>query len=124
MSMDASLGTLQVAASSARLALKTAASLLLLALPAPLLAGPPRVEFDVATSVACRDVTTLEFAAAFPGERLMQATFSISSLVRRGREADLVEFFYRIESPNGTLRIIDHLPRQELTSPIVGPIAV
>ncbi len=90
----------------------------------PALAGPPRVEFDVAASVACRDVTTPEFAAAFPSEKLMQATFSISSLVRRGRQNDLAEFFYRIESPGGTLRIVDHLPRQELASPFVGPIAV
>ncbi len=90
----------------------------------PALAGPPRVEFDVATSVACREVTTPEFAAAFPSEKLMQATFSISSLVRRGRQNDLAEFFYRIESPTGSLRIVDHLPRQELASPYVGPIAV
>jgi hypothetical protein len=90
----------------------------------PALSGPPRVEFDVATSVACREVTTPEFAAAFPSEKLMQATFNISSLVRRGRQSDLAEFFYRIESPQGTLRIVDHLPRQELASPYVGPIAV
>src|SRR5436189_2977143 len=115
MSMDAYLDTTSLGTCPRAGILKIAFSLLALALPAPLLAGSPRVEFDVATSVACRDVTTLEFAAAFPGERLMQATFSISSLVRRGREGDLVEFFYRIESPNGTLRIVDHLPRQELT---------
>lgn len=90
----------------------------------PALAGPPRVQFDVATVVACRDVTAPEFAAAFPSEKLMQATFNISSLVRRGQAGDLAEFFYRIDSPAGTLRIVDHLPRQELASPYVGPIAV
>jgi hypothetical protein len=99
-------------------------ALLLFLKASPALSGPPRVEFDVATSVVCREVTTPEFATAFPCEKLMQATFNISSLVRRGSEADLVEFFYRIESPGGTLRIVDHLPRQELASPIVGAIAV
>lgn len=88
------------------------------------IAAAPKVDFDVATSVACKDVTTPEFATAFPSEKLLQATFNISSLVRSGREKDLTEFFYRIEGQEGALRIVDHLPRQELASPFAGPIAV
>ena len=87
-------------------------------------AGGLQVEFDVATTVPCHEVTTPEFAAAFANEKLMQATFNISSLIRRGREADLAEFLYRIESPSGGVRIVDHLPRQELASQIMGAIAV
>jgi hypothetical protein len=84
----------------------------------------PQVEFDVALQVACRDVTPPEFAAAHPAEKLVEAVFDVSSLVRRGGDSDLVEFQYRIESPLRTLLVADHLPRTELASPVVGPIAV
>ena len=88
------------------------------------LAASPVVEFDVTTVIACHDVTTAEFAVAHPQHKLLQATFNISSLFRRGTEKDVAQFLYRIESTGGTLRIVDHLPRTELASPVVGPIAV
>jgi hypothetical protein len=90
----------------------------------PAFAGPPRVEFDVSTVIACREVTTPDFAAVHSQERLFEATIQISSLLRGGQESDLIQYFYRIESPEGTVRIVDHLPRTEVTSPIIGKIAV
>lgn len=84
----------------------------------------PQVEFDVALQVACRDVTPPEFAAAHPAEKLVEAVFDVSSLVRSGTQSELVEFLFRIESPLRTLLVADHLPRTELASRVVGPIAV
>lgn len=107
-----------------RLSLLAAAFLVVTSSPNRSAAAGPCVEFDVASVVACRDVTTEEFAKAHPEEKLLRASFHLSSLIRQGRESDLIQFFYRIESPTGSLRIVDHLPRTELTSPVVGSIAV
>ncbi|MBI1904149.1 MAG: hypothetical protein HYS13_23895 [Planctomycetia bacterium] len=92
---------------------------------------PLRVEFDVAPVVACRDVTTPEFAAANPGEKLVEGAINISSLLHEGSEDDLVQFLYRIEALQDpadgrepALRIVDHLPRTELATPLAGPISV
>ncbi len=86
--------------------------------------GPPRVRFDVTLLIACRDVTPPEFAATRPGEKLLEAAFNISSLIECGKESDLDQFFYRIESPEHSLHIVDHLPRTEVASNVVGHIAV
>lgn len=109
---------------SCHVAVRRAAACLILLASSTVIAGSPQVDFDVATAIACRDVTTSDFATAHPGEKLVQATLQISSLLRTGHESDLVQFLYRIESPGGTLRIVDHLPRTEVTSPIIGAIAV
>jgi hypothetical protein len=87
-------------------------------------APPPRVEFDVAPTVACRDITPYDFAAAHPTERLIEVPLTISSLIRQGSERDLVEFMYRIECGSGPARMVDHLPRTEVATSIVGPIEV
>ncbi len=88
------------------------------------MADPPRVRFDASYVVACRDVTPPEFAALNPGERLVEAVFHISTLLDRGSEADLSQIFLQIESPEKTVRVVDHLPRTELISPYAGTIAV
>ena len=88
------------------------------------LGAAPRVAFDVTTAIACSDITTEEFRAAYPGQKLLQATFSISSFVTSGSERDLAEFVYTIAGRGPALRIVDHLPRTELASPLAGNIAV
>ena len=108
----------------------TAASLTAASLAAALLtaasalAGPPRVQFDVADMIACRDVTTPEFIATLSGERLIEARFEISSLITGGGERSLVHFLYRIESPQPDVRVVDYLPRTKLVSDVVGEVAV
>lgn len=87
-------------------------------------AAPPRVRFDVSYVVSCRDVTPPEFGVLNPGERLVEAAFHISTLLEGGSEAELAQLFFQIESPDKTLRIVDHLPRTELTSQYAGTIAV
>lgn len=91
---------------------------------APAEAKPPRVRFDTAPSVACREVTDDEFASVNPGERLLEAKFEISSLLDSGSEADLTEFFFRMTSPQQSFRIADYSPRTKLASEYVGGIAI
>lgn len=93
-------------------------------LAASLLAGSPRVQFDVHPLVACRDVTTEEFARLNPADRLVEAKLHVSSLIKTGNEDDLIEYFYRIQSPRGSVQIVDYAPRTSLTTDFAGNIAI
>jgi hypothetical protein len=88
------------------------------------LAGLPRIRFDAAPLVGCRDVTTDEFRAMHPDERLMEAKFTVSSLIVHGDEDDLVQYFYRFDSPLRTVQVIDQLPNTTVASPIAGNVGV
>jgi hypothetical protein len=95
----------------------------------PLLTGTasadaPRVHFDVATMIACRDVTPPDFAELHTDERLVEARLSISSLIQSGKEAEIVEFMYLIDSPQCTLQVADYLPKTTLATDVVGSIGV
>lgn len=85
-------------------------------------AAAPRMQFDVGTMVACRDVTSPSFLAANPSERLIEARFRVSILVRQGKSEDLDELLVVIASPERRLRVVDFSPRTELASDIEGPI--
>ncbi len=87
-------------------------------------AGMPSVQFDVATMVACRDVTTVSFAEANPDERLVEVRLVISSLLRSGSEDDLVEYFFVIDSPERAMLVEDYLPKTTLATDVVGSIGV
>ena len=85
---------------------------LLTAVPQALaIAASPRVHFDMPYSVACRDVTTPEFAAANPAYKLVEARFDISTLLLSGEERDLSQLLIRIDSPQRTLAVIDYWPK-------------
>jgi len=84
----------------------------------------PRVQFDLHPLVACRDVTTEEFARSHPGDRLIEAKLHVSSLIKSGDEDDLIEFFYRIQSPRGTVQVVDYSPTTSMTSTYEGSIEV
>lgn len=90
----------------------------------PACAAALEVSFDVTPSIACRDVTPPEFAEANPDERLVEAQVEVSSLIRRGKEQALLEYFYRFDSPRRTLRISDYAPKTTLASEVAGNIAV
>jgi len=87
-------------------------------------AAPAEVLFDVSPSVGCRDVTTAEFAAANPDERLVEARIEVSSLIRHGDAGDLLQFFYRFDSPRRTMPMVDYLPRTTLASDLAGNVTV
>lgn len=79
--------------------------------PLTTLAEAPRVRFDMPYAIACRDVTSPEFAQSHPGYKLMEAKIEISSLLTAGQEKDLNHYFIRVESPAQTLVIADYLPK-------------
>jgi hypothetical protein len=84
----------------------------------------PHVKFDMVPAVACRDVSDDEFTALHPGERLFEAKLDISSMLAAGREDDLVEFFFRMASPQKSLRIVEYSPRTTLASDYNGGITI
>jgi hypothetical protein len=87
-------------------------------------ATSPRLTFDVAPMVACRDVTAPEFAAANPDERLVEVQIEISTLLTSGKEEDLVEYTFLITSPSQSLVVADYLPRTTLDSRYASTIAI
>ncbi|HPM83158.1 MAG TPA: hypothetical protein PLF81_20795, partial [Candidatus Anammoximicrobium sp.] len=82
------------------------------------------VSFDVMPTVGCRDVTTAEFAEANPDERLIEAHVEVSSLIRQGNEGDLLQYFYRFDSPRRTMRIVDYTPKTTLASDVAGNVTI
>ncbi len=71
----------------------------------------PRVVFDMHYAVSCRDVTPPEFAAANPGDKLIEVKLGISSLLQAGIEKDLAQYFIRMETPQRTMAVVDFLPK-------------
>jgi hypothetical protein len=105
----------------ARASLALPPLLLLLSLEA---AAAPRIMFDCVDTLACRDVTTGEFAERQPTDKLIEARFPISMLSRGGEADDLIICFYRIESLERTMMVDDFDPKTTLASQIVGNINV
>ena len=92
--------------------------------PAAASAEQPRVYFDMPYAVACRDVTSSEFALANPGEKLVEVKFQVSSLLQSGSESDLAQYFYRIDSPQRTFAVVDYLPKTQHESPLSGNVGI
>jgi hypothetical protein len=105
-----------------RVAALLVAAGLLVSQQASRLVAAESVTFDAPRTVACRDVTTDEFLASNPQERLLEARFPVSSLIRAA-ENDLVQFFYRFDYP-ANVEVEDYLPKTTLTSEIVGNVGV
>ncbi|QDU93984.1 hypothetical protein [Lignipirellula cremea] len=102
--------------------LKGAALLLLVTASAQ--AETPRVLFDVKPVVGCVDVTTPEFSAVNPNERLIELKIEISSLIEAGVEADITQYFYQIECVDRDGVVANYLPKTTTASHYAGPIAV
>lgn len=84
----------------------------------------PQVTFDVVPVVACRDVSTDEFLTAYPDDRLVEFRVQVSSLFRGGDESDLVEFFYRFDSVNHSIRVVDYAPQTTLEGETAGNVSI
>lgn len=104
---------------------KVLIAITLFAIPASLTqAGSPQVAFDVAAIVECRDVTTPEFAKLHRNERLIEARLQISALVSGAPANKLTEFFYRIDSPERSMQVVDYLPRTTLASDFASNVGI
>ena len=101
-----------------------AATALFLALASLVTADEPKVQFDTGYLVACREVTTPAFAAANPGQKLVEARFAVSSFILSGDEAQITQHVYRFEGVQGTVQVHDYLPRTTLDTRYAGPIAM
>lgn len=99
-------------------------SLLILAAARPAPAEVPQVLFDMPYTAACRDVTSPEFKISNPGEKLVEAKLSISTLLQSGREDDLRQFIYRLEGPQRTMQVVDYLPKTAHESLVAGPVGI
>lgn len=89
----------------------------------PASASAPVVHFDLAPATACRDVTTPEFAAAHPGDRLLEVTLEISTMLTAGESNDF-EYFIQVLSPGRHLSVVDYAPKTTLASDYAGNISV
>ena len=87
-------------------------------------AGGPKIDFDVPEAVACREVAREDSVDHTPADKFIEARFSISSLLRSGREADLSHYLYRIEDVRRTMQVVAYLPKTQLSSQIVGKVSV
>ncbi len=97
--------------------------LLWLGLAAPALGRGVETHFDSASLVSCRDVTTDEFAAAHPLERLVEARFQVTAIVE-GQLPAAAQHVYQFLSPTGSVRVVDYQPKTEQASPVVGNVAI
>ena len=88
----------------------------------PALAEAPQVHFDLVPLVAVHDVTTWDFAIANPQERMWEARVTLSSLLRKGQAADLVEYQLTFSSPERNLEFVDYSPRTTLATDVAGTI--
>jgi hypothetical protein len=82
------------------------------------------LRFDAVDLVSCRDVTTAEFAAAHPQERLVEGRFRVSALRTETTWPEGMQCMYQFLSPAGQLRIVDYHPKSEQATALAGNVAV
>ena len=87
-------------------------------------AEPPVIAFDVPNLLECHEVTTAEFAAANPLERLIRVDFAVSVESRLRGERSLEKVCVRIESADDSLRVHDYSPRTALETSVIGTMQV
>lgn len=91
---------------------------------ASVFAARPEVEFDAPALVAVDDITTEEFRAARPGEKLIAVRLELSALVRRGEAGQLAEVLYRVEALDADMFVFDFGPKTTLEPLADGNLSV
>ncbi len=84
------------------------------------------VFFDVEPLVTCRSVEASDtrFAPPEAGRERLEAFVRISSLIAPGKDQQLVQMMFVIESPHGRLQFVDYDPKTELVSQLEGNVQV
>jgi hypothetical protein len=88
--------------------------------PLAALAEGPRARFDVPQTIAVRDVTTPQFAAVHPHDRLIEACVPISMMLDRGPASEVRELVHRLESTTAGAQAVDYSPKTTLATNVVG----
>ena len=82
------------------------------------------VRFDVANTVAAVDVSTPEFLASHPNEKLIRIRMPISSLVQLESEGSLLQYLYLISGTTAnSFQIVDYAPKTTLATDVSGLIS-
>jgi hypothetical protein len=93
------------------------------ALTTPIVAiAAPGVEFDIARSVECRDVTPRERALQYPGQRLIEVALSVSTRFNEVSRNDVDEIDIEVSGTTAGLLVHDFAPVTQLASDITREI--
>jgi len=87
-------------------------------------AANPHVAFDATSVVACRDVTPSGFTAEYPGEKLIEAEFLLTTRLTQGNLDRVHEIYFDIRSRDRRLRVLDFTPTARYVSNVEGTIEV
>jgi hypothetical protein len=90
-----------------------------IALMAPLAAfAAPSVEFDIAPTAECRDVTPPQRIAQYPRERLIEVTLPVSVRFHDASMDDVDELAIEVHGATPGMRVHDFAPTTQLASDI------
>ncbi|WP_146399431.1 hypothetical protein [Pseudobythopirellula maris] len=84
----------------------------------------PEASFDIPRTLVCRDVTTEEFAATRPGERLLKVEAPISLVLYHGEARRVEDLVIEIDGEAAGLMVHDYGPKTLLESEHAEPIEV
>jgi hypothetical protein len=90
-----------------------ASSFMSLLLPVNALAGP-NVEFDVAPTAECRDITPAERIKQYPNQRLIEVTLPVSVRFRGVSMDEVDELAIEVNGASAGLRVHDFAPTTQL----------
>lgn len=81
------------------------------------------VQFDVAHTVAAQEVSTEQFLADNPDEKLIRIRIPVSSLVRLSSEESLLQYLYVVSGQlTKPFQIVDYAPKTQLATDVDGLI--
>src|SRR3954469_9646397 len=97
--------------------LRCASSFMPLLLPVNVLAGA-NVEFDVAPTAECREITPLERIAQYPEQRLIEVTLPVSVRFRGVSMDEVDELAIEVNGASAGMRVHDYTPAPQLLTDI------
>ena len=103
--------------------LRCASSFMPLLLPVNVLAGST-VEFDIAPTAECRDVTPAERVAQYPNQRLIEVTLPISVRFRGVTMDEVDELAIEVNGASAGMRVHDYSPATQLFTEISREIEI
>ena len=99
------------------LVVQCATSLMPLMLPVNALAGS-NVEFDIAPTVECRDVTPAERISQYPSQRMIEVTLPVSVRFRGVAMDEVDELAIEVNGASAGMRVHDFSPATQLFTDI------